>query len=444
MAKLRKSRFCFLIDKADDHLVYCASTNSFYKINEAVSTFISKCDCQEEQANDESLQQLRRLRLITTEQEDDTMVDILKMNFLTKSFSKDTIGITFAPTLQCNLCCPYCFEKTKASKVMDLKTCEQVIEFIKCHKYAKYFQLTWYGGEPLVGSKVIKHFLSKINELEDVKLVSHGMVTNATLLSGNNLELFREHPLTHIQVTLDGMEHTHNQRRIRHDKSGTFRTIIANLKSFADTYPQTNVAIRVNVDKNNYKEFMPIWRMIKEMFPEKKNIYTYPGILHKCGKQDNNSPFLENDEIAAIKELFVKEGYPLEYPNIVDSGCYATSLQGYIIGPQGEIYKCWEDVGCANRVVGNVVEKKYTNMPLLADYMLHGSHILEEKCNKCPLLPVCSNDCAKHRIENSENNAGYNLCSLYKNNQYKSLKDVLYNFYKTHVEQKQASAEPCH
>lgn len=444
MTKFRKSRFCFLVDREGDHLAYCSSTNSFYKINEAVSNYIANFESLTKPENVILFKQLRQLRLITTEEEDDSMVNVLKMNFLTKSFSKETIGVTFAPTLQCNLCCPYCFELKKDSNIMNLATCDHVLDFIKGHKLARYLQLTWYGGEPLIGAAVIKHFLSRLDELEEIKMVRHGLVTNATLLSGDHLELFREHPLSHIQVTLDGMENTHDKRRMRNDKSGTFRTILDNLKTFVSVYPLTNVAVRVNVDRYNYKEFMPIWRMIREMFPEKTNIFTYPGILHKCGKQDNHSPFLENEEISFIKEQFAEEGYPLAYPNIVDTGCYATSLMGYIIGPQGEIYKCWEDVGCADRVVGNVVDKKYTNMSLMADYMLHGSHILEKECNKCPLLPICSNDCARHRLENNEHDAGYNLCSLYKNNQYENLKDVLYNFYKRYVECKQTVDDCCH
>jgi uncharacterized protein len=337
MTKFRKSRFCFLVDREGDHLVYCSSTNSFYKINEAVSNYIANFESLTKPENVILFKQLRQLRLITTEEEDDSMVNVLKMNFLTKSFSKETIGVTFAPTLQCNLCCPYCFELKKDSNIMNLATCDHVLDFIKGHKFARYLQLTWYGGEPLIGAAVIKHFLSRLDELEEIKMVRHGLVTNATLLSGDHLELFREHPLSHIQVTLDGMENTHDKRRMRNDKSGTFRTILDNLKTFVSVYPLTNVAVRVNVDRYNYKEFMPIWRMIREMFPEKTNIFTYPGILHKCGKQDNHSPFLENEEISFIKEQFAEEGYPLAYPNIVDTGCDATSLMGYIIGPQGEI-----------------------------------------------------------------------------------------------------------
>lgn len=76
------------------------------------------------------------------------------------------------------------------SNIMNLATCDHVLDFIKGHKFARYLQLTWYGGEPLIGATVIKHF--------------------------------------HIQVTLDGMENTHDKRRMRNDKSGTFRTILDN------------------------------------------------------------------------------------------------------------------------------------------------------------------------------------------------------------------------
>ena len=75
--------------------------------------------------------------------------------------------------------------------------------------------------------------------------------------------------------------------------------------------------------------------------------------------------------------------------------------------------------------------------------MLHGTHILEEECRCCPLLPICSNDCARHRLDNRQIAAGYELCSLLKSDDYRRLEDELYLFYSKYVNGKDSRACTC-
>ena len=439
MLGLRKSRYCFLINKGDDYLAYTTAANSFYKINSYVAELIENFGSEKLKNNSEEIETLHKLKLLTTEEEDDSVVDLLRMKYMMRSYAQDFVGITLLPTTACNLRCPYCFEKNKQAYVMSNEICDKVIDFIKSHHRAKGVSITWYGGEPLLGSRVIKYMLSKIDTLGDVKFMSHGMITNGTLLFGKNLEIFREHPLNSIQITLDGNKDTHDTKRIYANGRGSYDRIIENLKAFVEAYPDTYVSIRVNIDKNNAGEFMTVYETIKGLFPKKKNINVYPGILKCCGKQSEDSPFMMNKDVVKIKTEYRKRGCSFDFPRIVASGCCATSLTSYVIGPRGEIYKCWEDVGEESLVVGNINEKTYTNMPLLAKYMLHGSHILEEECRECPLLPVCSNDCAKNRLSNKFMDAGYDLCSIYKSKDYAELNDMLYDFYQGYVKAKDAN-----
>lgn len=74
MAELRKSRYCFLINKGDDYLAYTSATNSFYKINEYVAGLIKSVSIDERavktEPNGEELETLHKLRLLTTREED--------------------------------------------------------------------------------------------------------------------------------------------------------------------------------------------------------------------------------------------------------------------------------------------------------------------------------------------------------------------------------------
>ncbi len=441
MSTIRKSRFCFLIEENNEFLTYVSSTNSFYKINGYVADLIKKTNFElrnkEDISNKAEIESLRKLKILTTEEEDNNLVDILRMKFLMHSYAKECVGIIIVPTLSCNLRCSYCFEKNKKTGSMDNSICDKIIEFINYHSYAKYFALTWYGGEPLLCHETIEYLLSKIKDIKDKKLISHGMITNGTLLTSKNIDLFKEYPLDTIQITFDGIKSTHDTKRITVAGHGTFDKIIENLKLFINKSPNTKISIRVNIDKNNASEFMDVYKMIKEMFPEKKNIIIYPGILRACEKTDLNTPFLMNNDVAEIRRYFHQHGYPIEFPHTIETGCCATCLSSYIIGPIGEIYKCWEEVGIDNCVVGNVKDMKYTNIELLSKYMLHGSHILDEGCYKCPLLPVCSNDCARSRINNKFNGTTYDLCSIYKSHDFKALSTHLYDFYCKFVKKQQ-------
>ena len=200
------------------------------------------------------------------------------------------------------------------------------------------------------------------------------------------------------------------------------------MKAFVERFPETSLSVRVNIDRNNACEFMQVYDSLKELLGDKKNLYVYPGILSSCGGNVEDTPFLTNKEAAELRNEFVRKGYPVSYPKINVGGCTATNISSYVIGPQGDIYKCWEDVGNPKWVVGNVAEKKYTNEALLEEYILFGSNISDPRCWKCPMLPVCENTCARRRIENLFHGASDELCNLL--NEKVAMEDMLYEYYK--------------
>ena len=145
---------------------------------------------------------LIELGVLTTEMDDQSFLDslILKHNLL--FYSKDILRLTIAPTISCNLCCPYCFEVTKPKGIISREICDKIIEFIKKTQDKPFIDLNWFGGEPLLAIKQIRYFLEKLNE-NDIKIISHSIVTNATLLKDSALDVFKDYPLTSIQVTFD-------------------------------------------------------------------------------------------------------------------------------------------------------------------------------------------------------------------------------------------------
>ena len=52
-------------------------------------------------------------------------------------------------------------------------------------------------------------------------------------------------------------------------------------------------------------------------------------------------------------------------------GCAATSVNTFVIGPSGELYKCWVDVGRKEKIIGSIYDD--TNEPC------RGCHVLAHR-----------------------------------------------------------------
>lgn len=81
---------------------------------------------------------------------------------------------------------------------------------------------------------------------------SAGIVTNGYLLTPENWETLKCAQISHLQVTIDGGEKTHNKRRFLEGGGSTYQTIMENLESIKDEH--IPVSLRINVDKTNINE----------------------------------------------------------------------------------------------------------------------------------------------------------------------------------------------
>lgn len=69
-------------------------------------------------------------------------------------------------------------------------------------------------------------------------------------------------------------------------------------------------------------------------------------------------------------------------------------LNSYVVGPQGELYKCWHDLGKKEQIVGNIfLDKEAVNPSLLADKMIRNDVLFDSECTSCALFPSCNGGC---------------------------------------------------
>lgn len=336
-------------------------------------------------------------------------------------FSTSHVGLTICPTLACNFACPYCFEHSQADHtVMDARTINALLEFIKKHKDARHLVISWYGGEPALAFDVIETLTEKfIEQFPDY--ADAGLVTNGYLLDQAKIERFNALRITNIQITLDGLEAIHNKRRILRDGGATYQTILQNVDLLMASDWKGHCSIRVNVDKTNKHEYAALHKELLERYKGKK-VSLYPGHVNTFeGHGYDHQCILDNTQWAEFQlESYAKTGISIDGSFFPATGrhntCTATCHQGFVVGPKGELYKCWEDVGIEKMVIGSVHEEPFlTNPIILTRYIIGTDPYDDSRCKDCKLFPACGGGCVNKRMRVQQfSEGGIEYCSPLK------------------------------
>lgn len=311
--------------------------------------------------------------------------------------------LTIAPTLNCNMSCPYCYEKKNTSR-MTADIQEKLINFIKSRietNKIRKLDIHWYGGEPLLEKDAIRNISKKVIEVCDEKNIEYysHMVTNGVLLDYETaLMLTKECRVRGVQITLDGVEQVNNLTRRLNNGGDSFSIITNNIENIKELI---NVVIRMNVSKNNIGEPIKLIEYITErgwvgqvhlyFAPVEANTEASACVSSICYTHSEFSEINDNLQKVLISKGILNE-YP--YPKNFELACGALRLDTYVIGPEGDFYKCWHHIGDAKKVVGNLDEGIKFNS-IHVNWLTLGH---SEKCRACNILPICRGGCPETRL----------------------------------------------
>jgi len=340
----------------------------------------------------------------------DELKQLMQMHYIRNisCYNTSHISLTVCPTLACNFGCPYCFEQRQDEvTVMSDETINALISFIKKHHDAKSLSVSWYGGEPTLAFDVINRLTKKFLNLYPERY-NAGLITNGYALGQSFIKLLDELKITSIQITIDGDEATHNRRRMLKGGYPTYEKILKNIDLLADSSWQGNCFVRVNIDRENLHEYGRFREKMIERYKE-KNISVYPGFIQTFPNHtyDQNIGLCNSEWAAFYIDGYHKEGIIPRggfYPGSgAQNTCIATSHYGYVIGPTGEIYKCWEDVGKEPMVIGSVYdEEPVSNKELVAQYSIGTDPYNDNTCMECSILPICGGGCVNKRLASNQ------------------------------------------
>lgn len=328
------------------------------------------------------------------------------------SYNTNSLTLTIAPTSACNFKCPYCYEKGIDHKTMTTDIQDQLVNFLKTnYSNLEHLSICWYGGEPLLCLDIIEELTQKIKTTFGKKLeYSASIVSNGYHLTRENVQKLRSLDVNFVQVTIDGSQKDHDQRRILHDNSPTFNHILTNVQNTCDLI---NVSIRMNMDKDNIDDAYEILDYF-EKFNLKNKVGFYLAKVDNINGSCNDCSCLNLNDFSKKEIQFYKKAIEKGFkcnriPLGAFQGCGATGNNSFVISPEGDFYKCWDEIGRKSANVGNIYDGIQMNSNLIK--WLSYNPIHDEECKNCKFLPVCFGGCANVALEKGKKN-----CSTIKYN----------------------------
>lgn len=324
-------------------------------------------------------------------------LEAIRLTLLRARFATSTLSLTIALTQDCNFRCIYCYEKDQLRhQVMDEATQEKIVEYVeRLTDHIRRLHVCWYGGEPLLAQETIEALsiaFLKLCEEHHVEY-SSDIITNGSLLDEKAIGLLNTYRVTQAQVTLDGSRESHDSRRPLAGGGGSFDAILHNLKLCKEYYKGA-IALRMNVDKNNLSEIEEVRALLKQEELD-QSVFLYLGhvedengtcaegsCLGSCEFAQRNLEFLLGQEDGGKR---FRQGVPQPIANC----CGADYGMAWVIGPDGKLYRCLQDIGIENQVVGDIHETDALSNPkLYCDFLLYDP-TQDPKCKECKYLPLC-------------------------------------------------------
>lgn len=353
---------------------------------------------------------LLKARIIVKNQEDDLNVYIA--DILKNRYNSSDMALTILPTRGCNFKCIYCYEQDRPNISMSEQTENAIVRFVKSNANLKRLSVVWYGGEPLLNFDSIIRLTKKFQQL-DIEY-SAKIVSNGYLLTKEKAEKMKELSIRNIQITFDGSEQMHNQRRALLGGQPTYRAIMENLKYLLEVNNEITIDIRTNIDKRNKDDYHTFYNSFKSEINDNR-ITMYPGFVSDLLSSECVSPEHNISEggykAQFVLDVFDKYGIEVKsfLPKYRRHSCVASKYFAFVIGPKGEIYKCWRMVGNAKETIGNVNDGTF-DMAKFSKYLTGADYIFDPKCLKCEFITLCGGGCPLIRLRNKFEGINLNHC----------------------------------
>jgi uncharacterized protein len=316
----------------------------------------------------------------------------------TRQGSSGGLSLTVAVTLACNFRCIYCYEDHPLQD-MTAGTAEALLHFVSSRlAQGTALHVTWFGGEPLLNIGIIEKLSTSFKRLCEEQACSYEtfMVTNGHRLTRSIARRLASLGIGDYQITLDGERDVHDRQRPLAGGQGTFDVIIRNLTEVAGDV--SSITVRINLLRDNLDSAALLVQRLRAMQE------TAPALSISLGRIDRSSEhcgtdearLLSNREFVHCQNLLLggctddkgEDGTAL--PSPFDTVCCADKGNAFVIGPGGDIFKCWNSLGRAGEAIGHVARECDADTNRWMEFRPGD----DAECRECKFLPICQGGCA--------------------------------------------------
>ena len=408
---MKQSKYNFIFDHAGSKYVYNSLTTALAQLDDDVFDLLTKGDFDSLPGT--ILDDLTASGFIIDETDDEYEKYILFYETVRFVNSAKVLSITFIPTYNCNLSCPYCMQgKLKRQHVIDASGVYRLLKFARNQIVfsrnsgvpVQQINASLYGGEPTIAKDMLKLFCHGIREIgaEFGLPCEFSMTSNFTLIDDDFIDFIDEYQIT-TQVSIDGTPDEHDKRRIKRDGSGTYDIIISNLRKMKARHLEDLVVIRINIDKNNIEDAESIINSVEQYSTD-----VYFGFLdHFEGNNDCFGDCINREAYSyevsnKLDKIMNKHGFPTNARFGKQAPCAVNSVNKFFVDCNLDVYKCEMLVSNPEMRVGYITEDG--NFVMTSGYV-HQMSLSPERypeCRDCKLLPMCGGGCAgKSYFKNS-------------------------------------------
>lgn len=211
---------------------------------------------------------------------------------LNEEFAPEISGFRVVLTEACNFACPGCFSTTAIEaggarlKTMSRETLDLVISRIA--KFARHRELAihFFGGEPLLRFKEVRHAVSKFEDLVERGAIirpSLSITTNAFTVPDAVVDCLVKYRVR-VGVSIEETEEIHDvMRPVRRTMGSSFSQVSSNYKRMWQAGVDVHVLVTPQVPVS--LEFPKRFRTMLEMFPMRTVTINTPYEMHSLGWQ---------------------------------------------------------------------------------------------------------------------------------------------------------------
>src|SRR3954451_7723760 len=402
---MRQSRYNVVVLRPDRVWIYDDLSGSNVSLGQPEGVDVERCLANEWHASPplDALRHLTVGRMIVHDDLDE--IEVLERRFRAGTGDRTSFALTIVTSLGCNFDCLYCFQ-VKPRAILDDETVGLLVEVLEEQlPTIERFQVTWFGGEPLLAT-------DRIDELSDAFIsrcdaadvaYSADIVTNGYLLTPDVARRLCEARVGSAQITLDGPAETHDLMRPLRNGRGTFDVILDNVVACADLIP---ISIRVNLDTANAGRYEQLLDQLVERDLAGR-ISVYPGQLVAYDEgigapsETYRPQCFTLPEFAEVEREFLAtaraRGLAAATPPQPGSApCTAVKVNELVVGATGELYKCWDSVGNHAEEIGHLRSWHDQNDRVLK--WLRYDPFTDDGCRSCVALPTCMGGCAHNQM----------------------------------------------